>query len=83
VLAGCIPEGKYAQQRATLSHVSPQPTLYLHGEDDGCIAAELITDSEQHLAPGSSVRLVPAAGHFPHLERPDEVNRAIIAWVTG
>jgi len=35
------------------------------------------------LAPGSRVVSVPDAGHFLHLEKPGEVNRQILAWVTG
>jgi pimeloyl-ACP methyl ester carboxylesterase len=27
--------------------------------------------------------VVEGAGHFPHLERPEEVNQHILAWVAG
>jgi pimeloyl-ACP methyl ester carboxylesterase len=57
------------------------PTLYLHGEDDGCFTPASIGDPLAHLAPGSELALVPAAGHFLHLERPDEVNRRILDFV--
>ena len=60
-----------------------RPTLYLHGSADGCIAAELVGDAERLLPPGSRMTLVQGAGHFLHLEQPEEVNRHILSWVTG
>jgi pimeloyl-ACP methyl ester carboxylesterase len=59
------------------------PILYLHGSNDGCIKAELVRDAPRWLPPGSRLVMVPDAGHFLHLEQPAEVNRHIIAWVTG
>lgn len=61
----------------------PQPTLYLHGGDDGCIGVELVGGADRQLAPGSRMLVVEGAGHFPHLERPEEVNQHILAWVAG
>lgn len=58
---------------------TPQPTLYLHGLTDGCMAADLARGAKAFLpAEGSRVELVERAGHFLHLERPDEVNRLIV-----
>jgi pimeloyl-ACP methyl ester carboxylesterase len=59
-----------------------RPILYLHGSNDGCISAELVRDAPQWLPPGSRLVVVPDAGHFLHLEQPDEINRHIIGWVT-
>lgn len=58
------------------------PTLYLHGSADGCISADLVRDAERHLSPGSQLDVIPDAGHFLHLERPAEVSRRVLAWVT-
>ena len=62
---------------------APQPALYLHGADDGCIGIETIGSVTDHLAPGSEMVTVDGAGHFLHLEHPDEVNDHIVRFVTA
>jgi pimeloyl-ACP methyl ester carboxylesterase len=59
-----------------------QPTLYLHGENDGCIGAE-VAESVRTMSPWATVQIVKGAGHFLQLEKPTEVNKAIIDWVTA
>lgn len=73
----------YAELERSLGAAAPQPTLYLHGENDGCVGVDLVRESEPHLAEGSSVRIVESAGHFLHLERPAEINARIVGWLTG
>lgn len=58
------------------------PTIYLHGEMDGCFEASSIGDPLQHMAPGSEFDIVPGVGHFLHLERPFEVNQLIEQFLT-
>jgi pimeloyl-ACP methyl ester carboxylesterase len=74
---------RYASQQEAVGRQAPQPTLYLHGADDGCIGADLARGAEPHLAPGSRMVVIENAGHFLHLERPREVNEHILAWVGG
>ncbi len=52
-------------------------TLYLHGKDDGCIGAHILTGVEDHLAPASRVSVLAGAGHFVHLEAPEATWREI------
>jgi pimeloyl-ACP methyl ester carboxylesterase len=61
----------------------PHPTLYLHGETDGCFAVDGIAGTEQHLSADSKVEIVGGAGHFLHVEKPAEVNARILAWLAG
>jgi pimeloyl-ACP methyl ester carboxylesterase len=72
-----------ADAQAAAGTVAPQPTLYLHGADDGCMGIDTIGPVTQFLAPGSQMAVVEGAGHFLHLERPDEVNDRIIGFITG
>lgn len=57
---------------------APEPLLLLAGADDGCIDPRWFT--HDGLAPGSRVEVIDGAGHFLHLERPDEVARLLLDW---
>jgi pimeloyl-ACP methyl ester carboxylesterase len=54
------------------------PTLYLHGEEDGCVGVELTQGMEQHFTAGVSIQRIAGAGHFVHLEKPDVVNALLL-----
>ncbi|TFH29503.1 MAG: alpha/beta hydrolase [Myxococcales bacterium] len=56
------------------------PTIYLHGERDGCIGREIAEDQEAHFSALFEMVRLADAGHFLHLERPAEVNAAISRW---
>lgn len=60
----------------------PVPTLHLHGANDGCIAAEAGRGQERWFSGRFDSRVIHGAGHFLHLERPDEVGRQIAGWMT-
>lgn len=60
----------------------PQPTLYLHGANDGCIGRE-VAESVATMSPWATLKIVEGAGHFLQLEKPAEVNALIVDWVTG
>jgi pimeloyl-ACP methyl ester carboxylesterase len=52
------------------------PTLLIYGEDDE--ATPLWFGQTLHeLIPGSTLEVLPDAGHFVHLDRPAEVTKAI------
>lgn len=71
------PTGRYPDP----GRAESTPILYLHGDQDGCLTPDAAEQALPHLPPGSRAELVPGAGHFLHLERPDAVNRLILDWL--
>ncbi|HYZ91031.1 MAG TPA: alpha/beta hydrolase [Actinomycetota bacterium] len=61
----------------------PIPMLYFHGRDDGCLGIDLIDETilKASLGPGGEYVFVEGAGHFLHLEKPDEVNAKIVEFL--
>lgn len=74
----------YTDAQAATQLPTPQPTLYLHGADDGCLGVELVNGAAAALpTDGSRVEIVEEAGHFLHLERPDVVNPLVVDFLTS
>ena len=72
-----------AEAEAAVASTPPQPHLYLHGVDDGCMGVELAERAAAYLTvEGSRVELVPSTGRFLHLEAPDTVNRLVLDFLT-
>jgi pimeloyl-ACP methyl ester carboxylesterase len=58
-----------------------QPTLYLHGKQDGAFGVEGVAGTEQNLSSQSRVDILDGVGHFLHLEKPAEINKLILDWL--
>jgi pimeloyl-ACP methyl ester carboxylesterase len=68
-------------EQAAAGSVPTQPTLYLHGRDDGGIGAEVAELAATMVPPNVTVEIVDRAGHFLQLERPDVVNARILEFL--
>ncbi|WP_313674244.1 alpha/beta fold hydrolase [Mycolicibacterium sp.] len=75
------PPARYADLHRWWTAAPHLPTLYLHGADDGCMTADFTPAVRSALPPGSAAAVVENAGHFLHLERPDEVGRRVVAFL--
>ena len=75
-------DAKYAAEQAATGQIPPQPLLYLHGRDDGCIGVDMAEAAIGMLQAPSRVAIVEAAGHFLQLEQPDAVNKLVLDFLT-
>jgi pimeloyl-ACP methyl ester carboxylesterase len=65
------------------SVIPPQPLLYLHGRNDGCMGLEVAEFARSEFPSSARAEFVEDAGHFLHLERPEAVNRSIIEFLAA
>jgi pimeloyl-ACP methyl ester carboxylesterase len=75
------PPERYRRWKGAEMREPRMPMLYLHGTTDGCMDVRLAASAGPRLPTGSVLRLVEGAGHFLHLEKPAEVNAAIVEYL--
>jgi pimeloyl-ACP methyl ester carboxylesterase len=80
-----VQDERLAAVEAAGSGWVPVPALYLHGADDGCIGADMVSPDDMKLLfpAGLEVEILPGLGHFLHLENPAEVNTRILRFLTA
>jgi pimeloyl-ACP methyl ester carboxylesterase len=71
------------EQTGVLGRPVPQPTLYLHGMSDGCIALDEDRAKAMRgfLGPGSEVARIPDVGHFFWVEKPAQINQRAVRFL--
>ena len=57
------------------------PSLYLHGENDGCIESNLTEGMENNFK-DLEIDILENCGHFLHLEKPEIVNKKILKFLS-
>jgi pimeloyl-ACP methyl ester carboxylesterase len=77
---GQVPE--FQPYEDAVGATPPQPHLYLHGLDDGCIGSELARNLENFMpVPGSRAVIIDGTGHFLQVEAPDVVNAHVLEFL--
>jgi pimeloyl-ACP methyl ester carboxylesterase len=71
----------YREYQRHARGLPPGPLLYLHGSEDGCLRWEAVQAAVARFPAEWEHRLFDGAGHFLHLEAPDQVNQAILDFV--
>lgn len=89
-LSGPPPTAFYAALRATVSYLGDAwmeragsiscPTLVIWGEHDALIPVRHCDEWSRCIA-GAEALVLPGTGHLPMLERPEEFNRALLAFI--
>lgn len=59
------------------------PTLLIWGEEDPALGKELTYNMEPLFSGPFQIAYLPHAGHFVHEERPDQVNRLLLPFLTS
>ncbi len=59
----------------------PVPTLFIAGNDDGCILPEMSDGQESLFSTSYRRERWEGAGHFPHLEQPGRTAAAVRDWL--
>jgi pimeloyl-ACP methyl ester carboxylesterase len=75
-----VPE--LAEEQAATLAATPKPTLYLHGTDDHAMLLSSVGTPLDFLAEGSEYHVVEGTGHFLHLEKPEEIDRRIVEFLS-
>ena len=71
------------EQAAAWGGSVTQPTLYLHGTNDGChgVSQTQVETIPSYAGAGSESELVEGVGHFMLVEKPAEINARIMNWL--
>ncbi|MEU5084658.1 MULTISPECIES: alpha/beta fold hydrolase [Streptomyces] len=72
---------QYAAAQSAALRKASTPTLYLHGDEDGCLRVPNVGAVVPHLADGSHAVLLKGVGHFPQLEAPEAVAELVLDWI--
>jgi pimeloyl-ACP methyl ester carboxylesterase len=70
-----------AEAQSATQAVPTQPTLYLHGENDGCIGTDVAEWARRNVPDNIQIEIVGGGGHFLHVEQPDAVNERIMEFL--
>jgi len=76
-----IPRTDGLRYRRALRTPIEVPVLHLHGSQDPMVLSDSCAGSADYVAGPYTYQAIDA-GHFPHEESPDDVNAALLAWLS-
>ncbi|MGA7757633.1 MAG: alpha/beta hydrolase [Ilumatobacteraceae bacterium] len=71
-----------AEVQAATQALPTQPTLYLHGADDGCIGSDVAESARAMVGDNVTIEVLDGVGHFLHLESPTVVNERMVEFLS-
>jgi pimeloyl-ACP methyl ester carboxylesterase len=71
-----------ADIQGATQQVPSQPTLYLHGSNDGCIGVDVAESARTMVGGHVTIDIIEGVGHFLQLEQPTVVNQRIVEFIT-
>lgn len=77
------PEPEFAELAFAFVMPHTQPTLYLHGTEDGCMTSDVVDEARAALPDGSTAIAIEGAGHFLQYEQPELVTKHIVSFVSS
>jgi pimeloyl-ACP methyl ester carboxylesterase len=61
----------------------PVPSLRIHGAEDPLMLVATARASQRWLDPAAPLHVLAEAGHYPHEETPDSVNKTLKSWLSA
>lgn len=80
-LSGVGVRDDLAEVQAAGALAPPQPLLYLHGRNDGCIGPEVAESARSMVGDDATIEIIDGLAHFLHLEDPTTVNNRILEFL--
>jgi pimeloyl-ACP methyl ester carboxylesterase len=74
-------DASLSQEQSAVMMPTPQPLLYIHGRDDGCLSVDLAKSAQSYLTGESQMHIIEGAGHFMNVEKPQEFNAKVLEFL--
>jgi len=73
------------EQASAFGRPVPQPVLYVHGTNDGCIGLDVVALDKVRTMTGSGSRIevMDGVGHFFMVQKPEQTNQLFVKFLTG